>query len=307
MWVIPRNFPCSVSAPATEAWNSESEPLFRMLAQSLAWRGKPSPWRTWRQRWKRAQWIRALSGRISETAHGSSSVAAWLDSWPVIPASPRAPRGCARAKRTSVGSGPTSAMQLKLCDLPGVSLRTSPGMCPVGLRTSCTTWAAWVTSIRRASGQRLRLALHTSESACSSLLPTPTVHGNTNSANEKSGDGLRTRLVKMLPTPTAAQYGSNAGGKNPGPARHSLESMARKGFLTTPMLPTPKARDHRSEAGSQERGHARDLPEVCGGLLNPRFVEAMMLLPPGLTSYACSETGWCQPKQQRHSDALLGR
>ena len=49
---------------------------------------------------------------------------------------------------------------------------------------------------------------------------------------------LRTAVIGsgLLPTPTAVDYGSNQGGRNPGHKRHSLQSLARQG-----LLPTPKA------------------------------------------------------------------
>jgi hypothetical protein len=47
---------------------------------------------------------------------------------------------------------------------------------------------------------------------------------------------LRTDVIGsgLLPTPTAQDYGSNSGGRNPGHKRHSLQSLARQGLLPTP-------------------------------------------------------------------------
>lgn len=55
---------------------------------------------------------------------------------------------------------------------------------------------------------------------------TPTVHGNTNQANGKAGDGLRTQAMAW-PTPTATPCGSNRGGAagRVGPERPSLSRL----------------------------------------------------------------------------------
>lgn len=56
----------------------------------------------------------------------------------------------------------------------------------------------------------------------------------------------------LLPTPSATSYGSNRGGAmgRVGPARHSLESMARHG-----LWPTPRAHDARADFAKLERSN----------------------------------------------------
>lgn len=125
--------------------------------------------------------------------------------------------------------------------------------------------------------------------------------------------------VALLPTPTAAPYGSNQGGASPtGPVRPSLETMARQGLIPTPLasdceqaggikaytagvrgmsltlwatldqaglLPTPQAEDWRSASDYSQvsRGHSPQLRHLGNGRLSPRFVEWMMGYPPDWT------------------------
>lgn len=51
------------------------------------------------------------------------------------------------------------------------------------------------------------------------------------------------------------------------------------------MLPAPQAQDFRNAADYSDgsRGHSPQLRHLGTGLLNPRFVEWMMLLPSGWT------------------------
>lgn len=77
----------------------------------------------------------------------------------------------------------------------------------------------------------------------------------------------------LLPTLSAAQYGSNQGGANgrTGLVRESLETMARTGKL----LPTLCARDEKGIGPSHTRSGS-DLCRVIGGHLSPTFCEWLM-------------------------------
>jgi hypothetical protein len=138
----------------------------------------------------------------------------------------------------------------------------------------------------------------------------------------------------LLPTPTAANYGSCQGGsagregqKN----RPSLHSMARHAMWPTPTVkgnhnrkgltaksgdglatavkkwPTPTARDWRSGKASQATldRNSRPLNEAVqqsdGGALNPTWVEWLMGWPLGWTDCAPLETDRFQQWRQSHS------
>jgi len=64
MWIVPKNQPWSACAQDTADSNSDLGLLSEMCSSYLLWRSKPSPAPTWLRRWKRASWLRHLSGRI---------------------------------------------------------------------------------------------------------------------------------------------------------------------------------------------------------------------------------------------------
>ncbi len=135
-----------------------------------------------------------------------------------------------------------------------------------------------------------------------SLLPTPTVHGNTNSAGSSanSGDGLRTALVKLLPTPLASD--GQKGGPNQRFARGNPSLIA----MLHELMPTPRAAADALNGGSNNAAAVRKRAAgrfawVLGGRLNPAFVEAMMLCPIDWTAFASSATVWSRRKPRSPS------
>lgn len=113
---------------------------------------------------------------------------------------------------------------------------------------------------------------------------------------------------KPLERPTCgAAYGSSV----PTPTARDASSSVRNGPNSNPgttltafvrMYPTPNARDHRSGKGRKENGHSPQLPEVLGGLVNPRWVEWLMGFPVGWTKFTPSATRKYRSKQQKHSN-----
>jgi site-specific DNA-cytosine methylase len=77
MWILPKQLHTSPFVPDTAALISDSTEQSEICAQSLLARSKPSPARTWSQRWKRDSWTQHLSGRILKPSHGPSFVTAW--------------------------------------------------------------------------------------------------------------------------------------------------------------------------------------------------------------------------------------
>lgn len=161
----------------------------------------------------------------------------------------------------------------------------------------------------------------TSVIASGSSRPLPTPRASDNDAGPWTGHNGPNLLGALLPTPTAASYGSNQGGASGrvGLVRHSLQGMAQRGLIPTPtssssgmagqrgkpspganpgvslsdwamgfggpLLPTPQAQDSRNCADYSDgsRGHSPQLRHLGSGRLNPRFVEWMLGLPPGWT------------------------
>lgn len=147
---------------------------------------------------------------------------------------------------------------------------------------------------------RLAMSALLIEESDYSLLPTLTVHGNYNrkGSSPNCGDGLRTAL---LPTLSASNYGWNKGGAagREGPARPSLETIAKRGMLPTllashpealrdrrgmkhqSMLPTLTRRDEKGPGPANKHRGGKDLPGTLGGHLSPDWCAAFMGFPPG--------------------------
>jgi hypothetical protein len=155
MWILPKQLHTSAFVPDTEALISDLNEQSQVCAQSLLARSKPSPARTWLQRWKRDSWTAHLSGRILKPSHGPSFVTAWTSSLAATRASHSAQPASDSAPKTHDTSGRLSQPELLQCDQVSVSLKTSRDISALGYPTCCKTWSDWVTERRGAWRQRV--------------------------------------------------------------------------------------------------------------------------------------------------------
>lgn len=213
--------PSTGSVCAAESADSTSaSPLpFPGTEASLTSRAKPMSRRVLLREWTKGGSIRRLSGLTCEPSTAARGVASILSrlGFPAK-ASPLRASDVVRMMsggygRTLRGSSP-NALQLSLFS------RTSRGSCRWASTSSMPTFAEWATAWKQATLARRRSARLISATACSCLLPTP----------------------------TAASYGTNRGGGagRSGKVRPSLVTMANQG-----MWPTPQA--HDSLKGYAER------------------------------------------------------
>ena len=287
-WVyIPQSSAC---LPATEGSRWASTALSEALARSVWSKGKPSPSRTWSRRWKRAPWLRLLSGLTSQPS--TAEVGALTSSQRGSHANPGAAAACGSDSTTTAGSG---QMSLALSERP----------------------------VRQSSSSNALLA--SDEEACRLSSTTLPLSGSMGPNGVLSQPPKRVRRTDVhgsssWPTPTANSYGNCVGGAagRVGPVRHSLNTLAQR-------WATPTARDHRSTRAS-DATHARNsrpLSEQVGEwdshqapttptdgddgsapvVLSPAFVEALMGLPIGWTAYASSATGCVQHKPPSPSES----
>jgi hypothetical protein len=220
MWIIPKQLHTSAFVPDTAALSLDSTELSEICARSLFVRSKPSPARTWSQKWKRDSWTQHLSGRILNPSHGQSFVTAWTSSLGDIPASPSAQPESASAPMTPATSGHTSPDQYELFDLDYASLRMSKDTSALDSEKSLESWNQSVIKARGEYSLRLKSAHRTKESECSSW-----------------------------PTIRASEY------KDTGPiGSKSHDHMLGKGYLCAVVTqdaanwPTPDASNHRDGA-----------------------------------------------------------
>ena len=172
MWILPKQLHTLVSALDTEALILDLNEQSRVCEQSLLVRSKPSPLRTWLQRWKRDSWTRHLSGRILRPSLGNAFARKWTCYLADIHVSRSQARDSAKEKTIRGISGRGLQMELGLFDQPSVSSRTSKDISAWGCPTSSKTWQEWVTERRGAYSQRLNAVRRTSGNGYSSW-PSP--------------------------------------------------------------------------------------------------------------------------------------
>jgi len=319
MWIVPKNYTqFSASALDTVASSEDLSLPGLNIESSLMWRSKPSPLRTWLQRWKRDSWFRHLSGRILKPCQHTALESALTYSLAVIPASPLAQPGNAKAQKTQDTCGPTSTTTYEQLDLFDAFLKTSRDTSASDYEKLSKTWKALVTKRRGEYSARLKSARHTSGSASLSwatpcardhhpngmkegskvdlgnqvrMWLTPMVQGSKHSGLNPSKNGKRDLLVNQVqwPTPTV-QDSDKATKKMRSYHQNSLTAAAHTTW------PTPSARDHKGgyQGGRIRNGKiSRDTLDVAvqhsdnqrqsAGQLNPTWVEWLMGLPLGWT------------------------
>lgn len=134
------------SAPAAAASISASPWRFLALERYFTWKGKRTRLKSLRAAWKRATFIRHLSGQMSPplTAHlgAASFIASLRDSLASLTAS----LANAEASPTSGGFGPTSSSAFARLNPQGVFLKTSAASSALGVVASLVpysqTWPA---------------------------------------------------------------------------------------------------------------------------------------------------------------------
>jgi len=164
MWILPKQLHTSDFVPDTEALSLDLNESSQLCAQSLFVRSKPSPLRTWLQKWKRDSWTQHLYGRILRPSLGTHFVTAWTSSLEVTPASHSAQPGSDLEQKTQDTFGPTSQAAFDFFDQSSVSLKTSKDTSALDSEKSLQSWKALVTKRRGEYSQRLNAARLTSES-----------------------------------------------------------------------------------------------------------------------------------------------
>jgi hypothetical protein len=242
MWILPKQLHTSPFVPDTEALISDSTEQSQICAQSLLARSKPSPARTWSQRWKRDSWTQHLSGRILKPSHGQTFVTAWTSSLAATRASRSQQPASDSEPKTHDTSGLTYQPELLSCDQQYVSLRMSRDISRWGCPTLSKTWADWVTERRGAWRARVNAARLIRGSGSGSW-PTATVTDSSAMSPEprpsRIATGRKTEyLARMVnwPTVTANEDSYRIGGESQ--QSKCLSAMARRGEMTW-TTPTP--------------------------------------------------------------------
>lgn len=134
-----------------------------------------------------------------------------------------------------------------------------------GLELFSETWPRWG-MMQDGESFPLPTPAHLIDGNESGLWPTPQ-----KSQMGKPGPKSRMTLDRMIQWPTPVKYDATPGG--PGNHYHGLGYMARQGLFPTPLA------NCSTGAGTQGRDGGPNLQTVCGGQLNPPWVEWLMGWP----------------------------
>ena len=173
MWVLPDTYlPSSVSVQDMVETKEDLSLLKSSIEQSLMWRSKPSPFKTWLTRWNRVPWLPHLFIRMLKPSRVTSFETKLTSSLPLIPARRSARQAEDSAIKTPGTCGPTSTTPLESFDLAEYFAKTSKDTSRLDSPQSSAIWKNEVTTRRGEYSARLKQALATNGNA-STLWPTP--------------------------------------------------------------------------------------------------------------------------------------
>jgi hypothetical protein len=205
MWILPKQLHTSDYVPDTAALSLDSTELSEICARSLFARSKPSPARTWSQKWKRDSWTALLSGRILNPSHGEHFVTAWTSLLAVIPASLSPQPESASAQTTLATSGLSSQTEFDFFAPASASLKMSKDTSASDSEKSLESWNKLVIQRRGEYSQRLKSVRRTSASGSSSW-PTISVNESKNSVGKSQEHRNSIPLGTMAAMQDAANW-----------------------------------------------------------------------------------------------------
>lgn len=257
MWLfIPGASTSSPSAPEEAGSTSDWSWHAQALAQSVWWRGKPSPSPTWSKRCAKVSWLQRLCGAIPEPSAAESGAASWMASLAESRASLIASPASDSEKRTSATSGARRGAS---------SCNPAHGSSSSRMSAACSrravpsaygeTFADWASRLRLDSSQRQKLARAIGASGSSSL-QWPTMRSGSGAVNtlpEVGGmvNGRIEAAVANWPTPTANDW------KGSGPTLQRVDGQMRGDrldYATEQFWSTPRASDGEKGGPNQAFG-----------------------------------------------------
>lgn len=206
MWILPKQLITSAYVPDMAALILDLSEQSQVCAQSLIVRSKPSPVRTWLQKWKRDSWTQHLSGRILKPSHGQTFMDLWTSSLADIHVSHSVQQANDSDQKTTGISGPLSQQELQFADQEYASLKMSKVISRWDSPLLSATWKKWVMKCRGEYSQRLKSARLISGNGSSSSLnyPSPNTcpEAPNRSSNTKNGPKNIYEAINW-PTPSA--------------------------------------------------------------------------------------------------------
>ena len=277
--------------PGFPASNSDSRSQSLPTELSLRWRAKRLPLQSWLRVRKTVPWTRFLFGTISRPSTAALGVERWIASLRGCRVSLTQSPGNGSDTTTSEPSGRMPSESFPKCDPPWSSSKTSQGSFSF-FDPSERLYQAWVTSLREDYSRRRKSAPATDGNGSSSW-PTPNAHdGRRPGVDDKSTQGVNLqRDAAAWPTPTVEDARSS------GAAGYSTENRHAGTTLTDA---TCRSFLQDRESVTPGNGLSGD-----GRRLNPLFVEWLMGLPPGWTSFERLEIAFYLSQQRGRLRSLL--
>jgi len=273
VWILPPSITSAYAQDTGESISVSPEQWAEACAQSLIARSKPSPPRTWLQRWKRDSWTRHLFGLISSPSRGKSFVDWWTSSVAATRASHFHPleNEPERTIRDTCGHG--SQMELPFADLDSASSRTSKDTSRWDSPQSSATWKKWVTERRGAYSQRLKSA-HLTNGSGSSSWPTAAVMDTTGGPYKTEFVGGVFRSYHNHTSEDAPKYGARLRDAvtygQADPANHSTDGSRLELWQTPDVGSTAGGRSARG----QSETHRASLERQTNHWATPRQTDA---------------------------------
>jgi len=322
MWVLPKNYQLSSAFVADMVESKEDLSLQGLnIEQSLMWRSKPSPLKTWCRRWKEDSFLPHLFTRILKPSQHKSFETKLTSSLEDIHVRHFHKQEKDKEKTTPDICGHTSENTWKQLDLIEYCSKTSKVTYRLDCPQSLATWKKMVLIQRGEYSVRVKLA-HTTREREYSSWPTPA----TRDYKGLSGKGRQQRKNNPLDTlpnavmanwPTATVFDATGGGypteivNGQYKSKHSKDPDsawygAKLADAVKVNWPTPSA--HEARLGYQDRsdstknGTQESLltvivnksggRSVCTGHLNPDWVEKLMGVPNGWTALDGNSNVW---------------
>ncbi len=251
-------------------------------AISVTWRGKLLPPRGWSRLWKRASFLKLLSGMTSPPSTADPGVDSWISSTVAPPANPTPSPAPAAAMPTNATSGPPSSESSKTSLPPWSSSKTSQASLP-GFDLSANDYANWVSNLRLDYSARQNAALRRSGNDYSSW-PTPELGMNRGSRaawmeqNPKAGRDLLTESERW-PTPYAQDDNKSPEAhlamkaRMKGRPRNTITSLQVKSQVwQTPATDSFRSRglDRKNEMGLDQQSRFWRTPDSPNSSAGPR-------------------------------------
>jgi len=264
MWVLPKNYQLSSAFAADMVESKEDLSLQGLdIEQSLMWRSKPSPLKTWCRRWKEDSFLPHLFTRILKPSQHKSFETKLTSSLEDIHVRHFHKQEKDKEKTTPDICGLSLENTWKQLDLIEYCSKTSKDTYRLDSPQSLATWKKMVTTQRGEYSARVKLAHTTREKES---LSWPTVMASDWKNMDTCNQMQLAKAVKVnWPTPRASEY------KDCGPVgSKSHTHMDAKRYLCAKVKNANKPKEH----------------------LNPDWVEKLMGVPTGWTALDGNSNEW---------------